>query len=96
MIGNNSDADIFGNYLTGQSEPINQQRDDKALRMATIQNDLNNIRQTQQSYGVPTIGDLVKGRPEDIEETIKSVYFMMKQRVADIDFKQEIWTKISK
>lgn len=96
MIGNNSDADIFGNYLTGQNEPINQQRDDKALRMATIQNDLNNIRQTQQSYGVPTIGDLVKGRPEDIEETIKSVYFMMKQRVADIDFKQEIRTKISK
>ena len=64
--------------------------------MANIQNDLINIRQTQQSYGVPTIGDLLKGRPEDIEETINSVYFMMKQRVADIDFKQEIRTKISK
>jgi hypothetical protein len=39
---------------------------------------------------------LFKARPEDIEETIKSVHFMMKQRVADVDFKQEIRTKISK
>lgn len=59
-------------------------------------NDQNNIRQSQQSYGVPTIGDLFKTRPEDIEETIKSVYFMMKQRVADIDFRQEIRAKLSK
>jgi hypothetical protein len=41
-------------------------------------NDLNSIRQSQQSYGVPTIGDLFKARPEDIEETLKSVHFMMK------------------
>lgn len=45
---------------------------------------------------MPTIGDLFKARPEDIEETINSVHFMMKQRIADIDFKQEIRTKISK
>ncbi len=59
-------------------------------------NDVNNIRQTQQSYGVPTIGDLFKARPEDIEETIKSVYFMMKQRVADVDFRQEIRGRLQK
>jgi len=53
-------------------------RDEKQMKIATLMNDLNNIRQTQQSYGVPTIGDLFKARPEDIEETIKSVYFMMK------------------
>lgn len=91
-----NETDYFGNYLTGQSEPVNQQRDEKQLKLASLQNDYNNIRQTQQSYGVPTIGDLFKARPEDIEETIKSVHFMMKQRVADIDFKQEIRTKISK
>jgi hypothetical protein len=43
-MNNNSEADIFGSYLTGQNDPLNQQRDDKALRMAQIQNDLNNIR----------------------------------------------------
>ena len=48
---------------------------------------MNNIIQTQQSYGVPEIGDLFKAKPEDVEQTIKSVYFMMKQRVADIDFR---------
>jgi hypothetical protein len=36
MIGNNSDGDMFGNYLTGQNEPLSQQRDEKALRMASI------------------------------------------------------------
>lgn len=57
---------------------------------------MNSIIQTQQSYGVPEIGDLFKAKPEDIEQTIKSVYFMMKQRVADIDFRQEIRTKLNK
>ena len=57
---------------------------------------MNNIIQTQQSYGVPEIGDLFKAKPEDVEQTIKSVYFMMKQRVADIDFRQEIRTKLNK
>ena len=52
-------------------------------------NDLKNIRQTQQSYGVPTIGDIFRGKPQDIQDTINSVYFMMKQRVSDIDFRQE-------
>jgi hypothetical protein len=66
------------------------------MKIATLMNDLNSIRQTQQSYGVPTIGDLFKARPEDIEETIKSVYFMMKQRVADVDFRQEIRGRLSK
>ena len=39
---------------------------------------------------MPTIGDLFRAKPEDIQDTINSVYFMMKQRVGDIDFRQEI------
>jgi hypothetical protein len=45
---------------------------------------------------MPTIGDLFKARPEDIQETVNSLYFMMKQRVADVDFRQEIRGKLSK
>ena len=47
-------------------------------RRSPARGDIQNIRQTQQQYGVPTIGDLFKSRPEDVEETIKSVFFMMK------------------
>ena len=89
-----NETDYFGNYLTGQSEPVNQQRDEKQLKLASLQNDYNNIRQTQQSYGVPTIGDLFKTSPEVIQETIDSVHFMMKQRVADIEHKQYFKGKI--
>lgn len=71
-------------------------RDEKQLKLSSLQNDYQNIKQTQQSYGVPIIGDLFGTKPDDIEETIKSVYFMMKQRVADIDFRQEIRTKMNK
>ena len=75
---------------------MSHERDEASLRMQQLMNDYNNIRQSQQSYGVPTIGDLFKNRPDDIDETIKSVYFMMKQRVADIDFRQEIRGKLNK
>lgn len=50
-------------------------------------NDLQNIQQTQQSYGIPVIGDLFRAKPDDIESTLNSVYHMMKQRVQDIDFR---------
>ena len=59
-------------------------------------NDLQNIQQTQQSYGIPVIGDLFRAKPDDIENTLNSVYHMMKQRVADIDFRQEIRGKLNK
>lgn len=65
-------------------------KDEQQMQVARLMNDLKNIRQTQQSYGVPTIGDLFRAKPEDVQETINSVYFMMKQRVADIDFRQEV------
>lgn len=45
---------------------------------------------------MPTIGDLFRAKPEDIQETINSVYYMMKQRVSDIDFKQDIRSKMNK
>jgi len=93
------EQDLFGNYLQGANgphEPMSAMRDEKQLRLNSLQNDYQNIKQTQQSYGVPVIGDLFSAKPDDIEETIKSVYFMMKQRVADIDFRQEIRGKMNK
>ena len=45
-------------------------------------------------YGMPAIGDLFKARPQDIQETINSVYYMLKQRIQDLervtDFRQKI------
>ena len=60
-------------------------------------NDLQNIRSTQQSYGIPAVGDLFRGRPEDIQETINSVYHMLRQRQGDLEFRQEArgrWNKL--
>ena len=45
---------------------------------------------------MPTIGDLFRAKPEDIQDTINSVYFMMKQRVGDIDFRQDVRQKMLK
>lgn len=42
------------------------------------------------------IGDLFRAKNEDIETTLNSVYAMMKQRVSDIDFRQEIRGKLNK
>lgn len=42
------------------------------------------------------MGDLFRAKPDDIQDTINSVYFMMKQRVSDIDFRQEVRTKMQK
>lgn len=84
---------MFGHYL---GSPLSKQKDEQSLRVQQLQNDQNNIRQSQQSYGVPTIGDLFSGAPQDVEETVKSLYFMMKQRVADIDFRQDIRAKLTK
>jgi len=71
-------------------------KDEHAMKVSALMNDLQNIKQSQQSYGVPTIGDLFRAQPADIQETISSVYFMMKQRVSDIDFRQEMRGKLSK
>lgn len=62
--------------------------------LAALQNDLTNIRETQRSYGIQAIGDLFRGRPDDIRETIDSVYQMIRQRVADLDFRTEIRQKV--
>ena len=75
---------------------LSDAKDDQQMQIARLMNDLKNIRQTQQSYGVPTIGDIFRAKPEDIQDTINSVYFMMKQRVTDIDFRQDIRQKMSK
>ena len=47
-------------------------------------------------YGMPAIGDLFRGRTSDIQETVNSVYYMLKQRINDIDSRNEFRSKISK
>ena len=42
------------------------------------------------------IGDLFRANNTDIQETVSSVYYMMKQRVGDLDFRQEIRAKLGK
>ena len=42
------------------------------------------------------MGDLFRGNLPDIEETLNSVYFMMKQRNSDISFRQEVRLKLLK
>ena len=85
----NNDFDELGLYLGTNTESQHQDmqnnpptlsdiRDESQLQKQNLMNDLRNIKQTQQSYGVPTIGDLFRAKPEDIQETINSVYFMMK------------------
>ena len=45
---------------------------------------------------MPAIGDLFKSRPQDIQETINSIFYMLKQRIADLDNKTEFRQKISR
>ena len=99
MIINNStggESDTLNAYLTESGAngfansgmgTLTDAKDENQMQVARLMNDLKNIKQTQQSYGVPTIGDLFRAKPDDIQDTINSVYFMMKQRVADIDFR---------
>lgn len=71
-------------------------RDQNQLKMAQLLNDLQNIRQTQQSYGVPTIGDLFKPNPDEIKATIDSVHYMMRKQVQEVEFRQEVRQKFNK
>ena len=58
-------------------------------------NDYKNIRQMQQSYGMPAIGDLFRAKPADVQETISSVHFMMKQRLQDIEFRNNTRSQLN-
>ena len=59
-------------------------------------NDLTNLRNTQQSYGYPTVGDLFRAKPEDIKETIEAVFHMLRKSIADTEFRNEARTKFVK
>jgi hypothetical protein len=48
------------------------------MRISQLMNDMNNIRETQKSYGMPPIGDLFRARPSDIEETVQSIYSLVR------------------
>jgi len=38
---------------------------------------------------MPEIGNLFNCRPQDVRETVNSVLFMLKQRIQDIDMRNE-------
>ena len=42
---------------------------------------------------MPAIGDLLKCRPQDVQETINSVFYMLKQRIQDIDMRNDFRQK---
>jgi hypothetical protein len=96
MSNQEGGGNSLNHYL--QSSAAHPQPDDQQqLLLATLMNDLQNIRSTQQSYGIPAVGDLFRGRPEDIQDTINSVYHMLRQRQGDLEFRQEArgrWNKL--
>ena len=47
-------------------------------------------------YGMPAIGDLFRGRTQDIQETVNSVYYMLKQRINDMEAKNDQRQKVQK
>ena len=47
-------------------------------------------------YGMPAIGDLFRGRTQDIQETVNSVYYMLKQRINDMESRTEQRQKVQK
>ena len=40
------------------------------------------------------IGDLFRAKPDDVQETINAVYFLVKQRMADFELKQEAKARV--
>jgi hypothetical protein len=85
-------------YLNNTGSSGNARQDeDHQLLVASLMNDVRNIRDTQQSYGIPAVGDLFRARTEDVQETITSIYYMLRQRQADLEYRQEArakWNKI--
>ena len=55
--------------------------------------EMNNIKQTQAQYGMPEIGDLFSTRACDVRDTVNSLYFMLRQRIQDIDSRNEFRQK---
>lgn len=67
----------------GNQAPPRSQSEEEQIRIQHLMNDLNNIRENQRSCGMLPVGDLFRGRTSDIEETINSLYQMIKARIAD-------------
>ena len=90
-MGNPKSEEQF--QALGDTSHLSQQNDDQSLVVAQLQNEANNIRETQQQYGMPAIGDLFKSRPQDVQETINSVFYMLKQRIQDIEMRNDFRQK---
>ena len=87
----NNIIDELGLYLQNDSQieqappTLSDIRDEAQLKRANLMQQLKNVQQMQQEYGVPSIGDLFQAKDTDIQQTLDSVYHMMKQRASDID-----------
>ena len=42
---------------------------------------------------MPAIGDLFKCRPQDVQETVNSVFYMLKQRIQDLELRNDFRQK---
>lgn len=45
---------------------LSQNNDQHSLMIAQLQNDINNIRETQMQYNLPPIGDLFRSHPSEV------------------------------
>lgn len=45
---------------------------------------------------MPEIGDLFKTRPQDVRDTINSLFFMIKQRISDIEARNDFRSKMNR
>lgn len=88
QMRNNNELSGAGAASGGQGL-LSQQQDDDNMVAAQLILEMNNIKETQMQYGMPAIGDLFKARPQDVQETINSVYYMLKQRIQDIESRTE-------
>ena len=97
-----SDADIFHLSRSGLPTQNNQQRasdltsEDEQGKIKRLMEDLRSLKESQQSCGMPILGDLFRANTSDIEETLNSVFYMVKQRVSDVNFRQEVRLKFLK
>ncbi|TNV73204.1 hypothetical protein FGO68_gene6219 [Halteria grandinella] len=81
------------------NQPIrsnNTASEEEQIKLQQLMNDLNNIRENQRSCGLTPVGDLFRGRVSDIEETIHSLYQMIKARIADQDYRAQAREKLNK
>jgi hypothetical protein len=88
---NNSMTDL-ANYLNGPATLTTEEGKEQpngflnqnevptaeALKVAQMKHEMQNIKETQQQHGIAEIGDLFRANKDDIQDTLNSVYSMVK------------------